>query len=297
MAVPSGSAMGGPALATPLPATNEASNEPVWGLGSANNPGSPKPADPTDGAAPDTPAGANAGSAPGIDIPKAKEAMLQKADEILKRSYEALGLEYKPPATHLDRVTQAITVSKKLSGKDLDGFLRAMESAGKDFGINFGLSRGTGKQATALNLGDAAFKGVDGAKRQQVRNDLFAEMTPKATATSTPQADAGKPLDDGSATPAAGDKQLATLKQSVLQQWPALGVADKAAYNRDEVKKIASHLDAANLPDGLKGAAPAIKAGLMNLVSQAKGQEVKKDDLVDLIAKALLAELERKKTE
>jgi hypothetical protein len=379
---------GASALATPLPsAPSEASNEPAWGSAAPTNSGKPQP----NATSTDTPAGANAGSTPGVDLAKAMDATLQKGDEILKKWYGALGLEYKPPATHLDRVRQAITVSQKLSGKDLDGFLRSMESAGKDFGINFGLSRGTGKLAKALNFGDAAFKGVDGAKRRQLHDNLRDQMPPKAAASSTagdtgdagsatgkpkvsdqlfglvpeaaakesftqddvkalagaaikkvpsqaqagvaklfekvlsqfdakategklsnqdlrqlidtvatnptPQTDAGKPSDEGSGATASGDKQLATLRQSVLQQWPSLGVADKEAYNGDEVKTIASRLDAEHLPDGLKGAAPAIKTGLADLVSQAKGRDVKKDDLADLIAKALMAELTRKKTE
>ena len=93
------------------------------------------------------------------------------------------------------------------------------------------------------------------------------------------------------------EAKLAEAKDQVATQLlPALGVGDKNAYSANDMKMISSGLEKI-LPKDVKGAIPALQAGLGDLVSQSKGQDVDKAVVVDFIARALMAQAKPKKDE
>jgi hypothetical protein len=233
------------------------------GSSGVSKPGEVQPSAPST-----TPRGVNGASVPGTDIEKARDAMLGRLDGIISK---ALGADYKPPTSHFDRVNQAAAACKKLTGQALDDFLQAMEAAGKDFGINCGLKRGSGSERKALNFGDAAFKGVDGAKRTEVQQALHGQWaSPPATASKT-DATTGQP--DASAQAKVSDTLFGLAPRS----------AAKESFTKDEVTALAKEA-IQNAPEKLKASvAQLFQQLLAQFEANASEGKVSKQTLAQLI--------------
>jgi hypothetical protein len=148
-------------------------------------------------ATPQTPTSGGTSSGTEATFTSAKQ-MLASFDGLLK---QVLGSHYKEPATHADRIKLAAEAAASLKGATLNQFLAQAEALGKDFGLNFGLSKSTSAGKQALNHGTAASLDKDHA-------EVYSTLAKEWGGSSSTTAAAGSEGNGGST--AANDPSATT---------------------------------------------------------------------------------------
>ncbi len=101
------------------------------------------------------------------------------------------------PTSHAERCKLAMKIAKKLTGANKETFLKAMETLGAPFGLNFGLSRTT--TAGKVPLNQAAAKSL-GKEEGQVNAALAADVQSTNTTRSTTGTGTGTGTETGGTT-------------------------------------------------------------------------------------------------
>jgi hypothetical protein len=154
-----------------------------------------------------TPAGASS-QTNGPPMPEkmrseAKAKMLDKMDAEIARQLGG-GPLHQP--NHLERVTQVGKITSKLTGAELDAFLKFAEDTGKEFGINFGLKR-TDASGTQVALNSGFKPSVDS---EAVKTELLTDQQTAAAAKQLAQ----PPAQESSEEQAPGKGQTGTVSKS-----------------------------------------------------------------------------------
>jgi hypothetical protein len=178
--------------------------------------------------------------------------MLASFDKLLQ---QVLGKDFKQPTNHAERTQLAGLAMKRLKGAAREQFLAKAESLGRDFGLNFGLSRASAKGSQPLNAGTA---GRLDAERSAAYSGLANEWRAGNGKTGAPSGLPATPVERGGGAtqqpspsliaptapdePTAANRDVAMLQQGADSTMPT---SAQAAAEQTSAEPDGSHSEVA----------------------------------------------------